>query len=179
MNMHNRKYRLSVAAKASGWDLGLLRANFQRGHFEFREEDDAPAKTGAAGQLSLRSVITLALARRLVDNGAPTRAAFLAGMKFSFFSTRSAENIYDAERGVGELFDQERFSTLLALFPNGESDVIPWPRQGKGPMIDSDDMLSRLISPPHSPAQRSSGSIIIVVEHALRDLMAVLSAITE
>ena len=124
MNLDKAIYPMSVAARASGWELNTMRSYFKRGIFRYMEVDAAAESAGKATLLSARSVIGLAIARKLFDLGVSARDAFEASYPFTDFGSSgsiiggvSVPN--GPEREPGHLFDETHFITILRWRQDG------------------------------------------------------------
>lgn len=110
-------YTVADAAELTGFDAGNLRSCFQRGFLGLRGEDVA-ASPGGVRYLTLRRVVQIAVANRLMRLGVGTPAAFHAAMAFSDRS--SPELFWDQE-----VRENRRFVVHgCELFPVGRTLLV-------------------------------------------------------
>jgi hypothetical protein len=121
------RYPLSIAARATGWDLATLRSYFDLKKFEWRDGDVMAANSGAPGLLSIRSVIRLGIAFEFWKIGVSPAGAFNGALKFTDLSSPNSGLGVLPERRPCHLFP-DPYNTYLVLKPTNP----PAPSAKKG-----------------------------------------------
>lgn len=116
------RYTFRQAAIAAGFEPNTLRSYYapNRAFFRIIGGEAAKAK-GLAGLLSLRDVLHLAVAQRLIEMGVHPRHAFEAGLDFAHTSDSPAGG---PSRDPGELFDVSYAWTALVWQPGTRGRVV-------------------------------------------------------
>ncbi len=126
IDLHTPRYSGAEAAKACGVPVTTFRSYFARGHFRVVGDSIPRDANGLPHLFSLRDVVGLAIALRLMDNAniAPMRAFHIGG-EFA--------HIGDRAREPGRAFN---FHEL------GETAVIYWPQSDRHRIMPFDALTS-------------------------------------
>lgn len=108
-------YPIRQAAMAAGFELNTLRSLYQRGRFRVVGGEEAKAR-GLGHVLNLRDILTVAVAKRLMDAGAEPAAAFMAGVRFVHVGSGGSIRL------PGEV--HKNGFTVMVFFPSTGSDRI-------------------------------------------------------
>lgn len=144
IDLSEAKWTFAQAAQLAGYEkLNTLRSYFQKGWFRIIGRPPASKGRGSAELLSLYDVLSLAVAKHLIDLGAVPRLAFEAGVSFGHFG--------DASRDPGELYGSG--FTVMVYFPSdGATRIL---------RVKSAVELAELFSHPRSGKREGSIQLLL------------------
>jgi hypothetical protein len=154
LNLDEPQFRLSAAARATGWHVMTLRDNMAKdGPFEWNENDSRASVRGGRSLLSFRSVVRLGIAFELRALGVSPKDAFWAATRFSDFSSAYGCRCDQPLRLPGHLFP-EPHTTYLVFKPTSlvSAQVI---EVKSGEQIDMEEIMYDLFN-------GESGAVAIV-----------------
>ncbi|WP_374389319.1 hypothetical protein [Sandaracinobacter sp.] len=152
IDLHTPRYSGAEAAKACGIPVTTFRSYFARGHFRVFGDARERDANGLPHQFSLRDIVGLAIAIRLMDSTSITPAsAFNVGMKFAHMGNNCRE--------PGRAFNFHEF---------GETAILYWPQSDRSRIMPFDKLTL------HDLAANEKAVSVLLVNHAIGDVYKAL-----
>lgn len=158
------RYPIRMAAAAAGFEVNTLRSLYQRGHFRIIGGEEAKAR-GLSAFLTLRDILCIAVAKRLIDAGGHPKAAFDAGVHFAHMGDGGSigtAHAHRPNRNPSEVY-QDGFTVLIFFPSTGWAKIAP--------MAETLDFTTLFVNPQRSGRDKP---ILVLLNDVEREVFSAL-----